>query len=131
MKVHHIGYLVQNIKEAVEAYSDFGGVLLGEIIYDKDREIDIAFVKNGEVLIEFVSPRSGSQEIGKSLMKLGNSPYHICYECDDLDTSINSFREKGCIIVKNPQRAVAIGGKRVAFLYSENLGLFELVEMHY
>ena len=56
-------------------------------------------------------------------------PYHLCFECDNnLDEEISAFVNKGCMVVEEPQIAVAIQNRRVAFVYSAEIGLFELVE---
>ncbi len=128
MKIHHVGYLVQNMKEALEMMLRCGGESCGDIIYDEQRKTDIVFVKNGETLIELVAPRKGSEEVGKSLLRLGNIPYHICYECVSLDETIEELANNGCMLIKEPQEAIAINNRKVAFVYSDSIGLFELVE---
>ena len=128
MKIHHVGYLIKNMENTIEEMISWGGILIRESIYDHARQVDIAFVKNGEMLIELVCPRAESRDVGDSLKRLGNTPYHICYECDDIDAAIIRLQAEGCLLVKEPQSAVAIGGRRVAFLYSDNQGLFEILE---
>lgn len=100
----------------------------GNVVYDESRKVDIAFVENENALIELVCPREGSEDVGESLRKLGSIPYHLCYECDDLGETIQALENDGCMLVKAPQNAMAINDRKVAFMYSGSLGLFELIE---
>lgn len=127
MKIHHIGYLVQDINNAICAFR--GGVLVKQPIFDEERLVDIAFVKVGETLIELVAPRAGCSDIGNGIKKLKNTPYHLCFECDCIERTVEELISDGCMLVKEPQPAIAIDGQQVAFLYSAAIGLFEVVEM--
>lgn len=131
MKIHHIGYLVQDIDRSIHTFLKWGiGRLVGNIIFDKERLLDIAFISAGEMLIELVSPREGSVDIGEGLKQLKNTPYHLCFECDHIQKTIDRLvMDDKCILIKEPQPAIAIDGRNVAFLYSGEIGLFEIIEM--
>lgn len=129
MKIHHIGYLVSDILKAIEKFEKNGGILTDGIIYDDKRLIDIAFMQMGSYLIELVCPREGSGAIGKALRKLKNTPYHLCFESENIDRDIQKYVDDGCMIVEEPANAIAIDNQRVAFLFSAQIGLFELVEI--
>ena len=129
MKVHHVGYLVSDMESALGRFISMGAIVTDRTVYDEDRLVDIAFIKFGNMPIELVCPREDSTAVGKSLRKLRNTPYHLCFECADLEEEVKRQIESGCMLVIEPQRAVAIGGHPVAFLYSEEIGLFELVEL--
>ena len=130
MKIHHIGYLVSDIKLAIKQFEEIGGTLKDPVVFDKNRLVDIAFIEmGGQYLLELVSPHEESKAVGKALRRLKNTPYHLCFECNnDLDEEIRAFVSKGCMVVEEPSIAVAIQNRRVAFLYSAEIGLFELVE---
>lgn len=128
MKIHHVGYLVDNMENAVNEFCTYGGQLAGDVVFDKERLVDIAFIKMGLVMIELVSPREESIAVGKSLRRLKKTPYHLCFECGKIDETIENMVHSGCVLVKEPQKAVALDNRRVAFLYSEGIGLFEILE---
>ena len=129
MKIHHIGYLVENIEKAVEEFKSFGGLLAGDIVFDESRLVDIAFIQIGNTLIELISPKEDSEDVGKSLRRLKNTPYHICFECENIGKTIESMEcREDYKLVKEPQVAVAIGNRKVAFMYSDKIGLFDLLE---
>jgi len=129
MKIHHIGYLVSDMSKAIQNFEKMGGVLTQGIIFDKNRSIDIAFMQMDSYLLELVYLHEGSEAVGKALKRLKNAPYHLCFECDDIDEAIQNFVNSGCILVQEPENAVAINNQRVAFLYSSEIGLFEIVEI--
>lgn len=128
MKIHHIGYLVSDMEKAIKQFEELGGTIESPAVYDEARQIDIAFIQMGAYLLELVYPHETSRAVGKALKKMKNTPYHLCYECDDIYGTIDGFVKEGCIIVEDPEEAVAIQNKKVAFLYSSVLGLFELLE---
>lgn len=128
MKIHHIGYLVENIEAAIEQFLSDGGTLIKSSVYDKNRLVDIAFVEVDNLLIELVSPHEGSEDVGKSIQRLKCIPYHLCFECDNLEDEIERKVQGGDMLVKDPQYAIALENRRVAFFYSEQLGLYEVVE---
>ena len=66
--------------------------------------------------------------IGKPLKKLRNTPYHICYECKNVDEKIFELEEAGWIIISPPMPAPGIDNRRVAFLFGANIGIIELLE---
>lgn len=67
-----------------------------------------------------------------TLKKIGNSPYHICYECEDVEAAIKELKEKGYMQTGEVEQAVAISEQsRVCFLYKRTSGLIELVDGKY
>lgn len=133
MKVHHVGYLVESIAESKFEFEKLGYNSRGNPVIDSTRGIEILFMNNGSECIELVASMQidgrSSSIVSKLQKKIGNSPYHICYECDALEEKINELcEERGYILLHAPAEAPAISGKRVAFLYQANVGMIELVE---
>lgn len=127
MKVHHVGYLVKRMDQAVHEFEQLGFVEEHKLVYDSIRKINIVFMKSGDYRIELVCPDKESPIYG--LMKrYKNSPYHICYECDDLQLQIQPLTETGCLVIQEPCIAPAINNRRVAFLMNSEIGMIELVE---
>lgn len=75
-----------------------------------------------------ISPKDDTSPVCKNLQKNGVSPYHICYETENLEEAILELKKQKFIMVSKPSPAVAFGGKRVCFLFSKTVGLVELVE---
>ena len=132
MKVHHIGYLVQNVEAASKQFAMLGFTELSKVIYDPYRGTDILFMENdGGYRIELIAPKHEKSEMWKQLKKRGAMPYHICYIAEDIEKEIAGILENGhgeYKLLSQPEKAPAINEKRVAFLYGEDIGLMELVE---
>jgi methylmalonyl-CoA/ethylmalonyl-CoA epimerase len=128
MKIHHIGYAVKDISKSLKMFVDLGYELKNEIVEDKKRKVEIVFVQNNNYLVELISPLDGVSPINNYLDKIGSSPYHICYETNEIELIIANLRKQRYLIVEQPSEAIALNNRRVAFLYHPNYGLLELLE---
>jgi methylmalonyl-CoA/ethylmalonyl-CoA epimerase len=126
--VHHIGYLVKNITDAVEAFKMLGYSIETDIFQDEDRKAAICFLVLGDVRVELVSPRHDS-EVYPLLKKYKNAPYHICYEVDNLREASAELQAKGFLQFIDKARAQAISPTaNVVFLMNAAAGMVELLE---
>ncbi len=123
LNVHHIGYLVKNINKAGEMFSLLGFEVASELTYDEYRQINIQFMQKDGYMIELVEPADKESVVGKLLKKSGSSPYHICYEVEDLEAVTACLRKKSFVLWEEPHPAPAIEGRDVVFLYSSRIGL--------
>ena len=129
MKIHHVGYLVKNIEKAITDFKLLGYEKEGNITYDPLRDIDILFLVNSGYRIELVEPKSNQSVVYNTLKKVGNSPYHICYECDDIEVACQQLKESGYIQTSEIEPDIAISeNSSVVFLFKRNSGIIELVE---
>ncbi|MCR5108601.1 MAG: VOC family protein [Lachnospiraceae bacterium] len=128
MRIHHIGYLVRKMEKALRAFKDLGYELTGEIIHDEYRQADICFLEKDGYMIELVSPVSKTSVVSDLMKKIGNSPYHICYETEDMDREIEKLNEQHYVMCAQKHEAVAIGGRNVCFMIHPYLGMIELLE---
>lgn len=128
MKAHHVGYIVDNMGNAISEFVRLGYKIIQEIRNDRLRDIDIAFMENNGMVIELVMPKSKESVIYKLAGKYRNMPYHICYETKNLKNEIKTLEERGYILIQKPERACAIDNKKVAFLMHLDIGIIELVE---
>jgi methylmalonyl-CoA/ethylmalonyl-CoA epimerase len=128
MKIHHIGYAVNNIEDSLNEFKKLGYKCVENKIVDKKRKVIIQFIKNGDYLIELVAPLGKESPVTNLLKKQGNSPYHICYETDNLEKEIKDLDDDGFVIISDLLKAPAIYNKKVIFLYKKEIGLIELVE---
>ena len=128
MKVHHIGYFVKNIDKGLKTFCSLGYEIEQDVVRDEYRGIDIAFLVKDGYRIELVSPYTQESVVYELRKKMGNSPYHICYEVSNLDEAIKTLQEQRFVVTQEPHEAVAIEGKRVCFLIHGQMGIIELVE---
>ena len=128
MKIHHIGYAVNNIEDSLNEFKKLGYKCVENKIVDKKRKVIIQFIENGDYSIELVAPLGKESPVTNLLKKQGNSPYHICYETDNLEKEIKDLDDDGFVIISDLLKAPAINNKKVIFLYKKEIGLIELVE---
>lgn len=139
MKIHHIGYAVPSIKDAVAGFFNEGAGYeeASEIKCNRDRNIRVQFLKNAEsgIIVELVEPMEtdeGKPEVS-SVLKRGKGyacPYHICYQVDDIQESVLEYLDKGFHQVSEIEDAPSIGeSARVVFLIKKSVGIIELVEV--
>ena len=129
MRIDHIGYAVQDMLAGIDSFLNLGYRLHQEAVEDHERGVEICFVTdpNG-VKVELIAPIQEGSPIDTWLQKNGNSPYHICYESENLAEDIALLKEKGFMVLHSPQAAPAMNNRYVSFLYSRSSGLIELVE---
>ena len=129
LKVDHIGYAVNDMEKAVKKFLLLGYQLYGGGIDDNERQVRIQFLVDANgTRVELVAPLDGESPIDNWIEKNGNSPYHICCESGNIESDTETLKANGFIMVHKISPAPAMGGRRVAFLYSMETGLFELVE---
>ena len=131
MQVHHIGYLVEDMAEAVKEFARLGYRVQKPELYDSLRRINLCFVENEGTCVELIEPAEGCKLFTKLHKRIGNAPYHIGYITDGgggLDETLTTLCDEGYMLVQPPQPATAFGEKRVAFLMNEAIGLIEIIE---
>lgn len=129
MKIDHIGYAVKRIDMAIDAFQKLG-YEFEPVIDDIDRNVKLTFgVKDG-YRVELISPLDKKNEspVDQYLSNAIGTPYHICYESENLETEVEELKSQGYKVVIEPKPAIAFGGRRVVFMMSIGFGLMEIVE---
>ena len=127
-RFHHIGVAVFDI-DATASYYVNAGYARTDTVYDPHQNVNICFLtKEGMPMVELLAPKDSTSPVTKTLEKSGVTPYHICYEVDDIDVAVADLRKLKYVPLIKPVEACAIGGRRVCFLFNRQVGLIELVE---
>ena len=82
MQVHHIGYLVSDMNEAVQEFAKLGYSVSQSTLYDPLRLINICFMRNDATVVELIEPAENCRLFTKLQKRIGNAPYHIGYITD-------------------------------------------------
>ena len=128
LRVHHIGYAVSSIEQALPEFEVLGWAVCGGVTDDVSRKVRIQFLCLGDDMVELVAPLTDDSPIRKVLRNGSGIPYHICYEVDSMEEAEVMLKSKRFLVFKKPLPAPAIGMRRVAWFYSKNGGILELVE---
>lgn len=129
LKVHHIGYLVKKIDAAIKEFTKLGYTIYLDTVYDDIRKVNICFMEKDGYVVELISPVDSESVVAGLLKKYKNSPYHICYETQDLEKELALLTENGYTAIDTPTPAPALEGRRVVFLMNAYLGMIELLEV--
>jgi len=129
MKLHHLGIVVKNLEDYVEKNNTFFSLeKKSDIFEDYIQNVKIQLIGDeNSFLLEIIEPLNESSPVSKFLIR-GGGFYHLCYEVEKLDKSINKLISIGGIVVKGPNPAVAFNHRFVAFLLLKDIGLVELLE---
>ena len=136
MKIDHVGYLCKDINKSISLFLSLGYKQETKVFEDnvaegenKARNVFICFLRNGANRVELVSPIDESSDVYATIQRQGEGPYHICYQVEDLEDSIQILKQSGWLLLKRPAKAIAFDDKRVVFLFRSGAGTIELVEM--
>ncbi len=125
--VDHIGYAVKDIMHSRDVFIALGYVF-DEVKADEYRQVNVSLGENGGVRIELLAAldKEKKSPIDGYINKVGSTPYHICYEVNDIQDAITELQNIGFTMLGNPTESIPLGGI-VCFLYSSEIGLIELI----
>ena len=129
-RIDHFGVAVASIEQALDQYAAwFGYRLLRGPYDDPQQQARVAFIGNNssDPPLELVAPLGSGSQVERVLKK-GLSLYHVCYETPDVSQAIEHLRGQRCLLISGPTPAVAYDGRPIAWLYTANRQLIELVE---
>lgn len=125
---HHIGIACRDIAKTQAFYLQMG-YTAAPIVEDPLQHVRISFLeKDGAPRLELLEPLDEKNPVARTLDTVGVSPYHMCYEVQDIEAAIADLRRQRFLLVNGPVPACAMENRRIAFLYQKNNGLIELVE---
>jgi methylmalonyl-CoA/ethylmalonyl-CoA epimerase len=127
-RFHHIGIAVFDIDKTAWYYIG-AGYTKTETIFDPIQNVYICFLKKESMpMVELLTPKDASSPVSKTLQKSDVTPYHNCYEVDDIENAIRDLKKLRFVSIIKPVKACVIDNKRVCFLFNKDIGLIELVE---
>jgi methylmalonyl-CoA/ethylmalonyl-CoA epimerase len=131
MRFHHIGIVVSNINEQMQAYrASLAAEWDGQIFHDPNQKVRVAFLTTGpgDAQIELVEPAGPDSPVFHFLRDKGAGMHHVCYSVPDLAQALGDFKSRGAIIVKRAKPAVAFGGRAIGWVLTREKLLIELLE---
>lgn len=129
MKLHHTGYITGNIEETAKAFEALG-YAQQPIFDDTIQKCFISFLKrvDNEPMIELVQPYEDNKTMQKMLTKRGVSPYHMCYEVEDVQAIFDKLSETdGWLPMFAPVEAVAFDNRKITYFMNAETGFVEFV----
>jgi methylmalonyl-CoA/ethylmalonyl-CoA epimerase len=129
--LHHLGVVVASISAVAEEFAaSMSASWDGQIIHDSLQQVRVAFFRPFDTrnpVFELVEPAAEDSPVTHFLSKRVGL-HHICYEVDDLESSLKAARLSGFFIVSNPKPATAFGDRKIAWVTSKHRLLIEFLE---
>jgi methylmalonyl-CoA/ethylmalonyl-CoA epimerase len=129
--LHHIGFVVASIAPAMEGFQrSLDASWDRNVFEDPSQKVRVAFLttRAGEPQIELVEPLTDRSPVHRFLRERGGGLHHFCYETNNLEAEVRSFRSRQAILVSHPVPAVAFDGRRIAWVLTRENLLIELLE---
>ena len=130
MRLHHVAYVTRNVDQKAARLSALLGFQpAGPSVIDPVQGVRCQFMKMGENgLLELLEPHGEKSPVQRHLDK-GGGLYHLCFEVDDLEGTLQRLRDTGdAVVVRDPVPAPAIDYRRVAFVMTADHDLIEFLE---
>jgi methylmalonyl-CoA/ethylmalonyl-CoA epimerase len=112
-RVNHIGIAVKDMDQARAFWNKIFGVESPPPVTERDMQI--CMMKLGDVLIELIAPIGKEGIMAKFLEKHGEGFHHICYEVENIYSTVEELVTKGIEIVDKEPREGAEG--KIVFLH--------------
>lgn len=126
--LHHIGYVVADIKTTAEQFVALGYQADG-ILYDKGLQVELCYLtKVGSATIELVHQLQEDSLEAKLLRAHDVMPYHLGLESEDFDKDCSELIALGYEALFTPTSVEVLGGRRICYFYKSEIGYIELVE---
>lgn len=126
--VDHLAVTTPNFEQTLHDYLGLDGSrLLKGPALNPAQKVQYAFVLLREGMTVEILGISDNTPIAQHV-KQGGGPYHFCYAVNSIEEAISRAEQVGAKLIVKPIEDVAFDGRRIAFLYQEAQGVFELVE---
>lgn len=129
--MHHVGIVLASIDDQVTAYEKTLDLrIVSGPFVDPVQEARVVFLSRGspgEAAIELLEPTGETSPVA-SFLKRGGGMHHVCYLAKDLEREVARLRALGALLVRPPVPAVAFQGRRIAWVYTQQRLLVELLE---
>ncbi len=116
---HHIGYATEDISRELPHFERIGYRVEGDAFVDPIQGITGLFLCGPGPRIELLSNYLDSVTLTPWLDK-GVRMYHLAWEVENLDETIERHRKWRSRVMVEPVRSVAFAGRRIAFVLQRN-----------
>ena len=117
-RFHHIGLSVKSINSLFPE---------AKPVIDPIQKVKVAFINLQGVTIELLEPLDEKSPIYNNLIN-NNKLCHICFEVSNINNAINNGEKKGFHVIQKPVPAVALGNRKICFLFHSDYHIIELLQ---
>lgn len=128
LQFHHIGIACRSIDKTKRFYLNMG-YEAAPVVDDPVQHVRVCFLeKEGAPRLELLEPLDDNSPVARTLASVGVTPYHTCYEVQDIEAAVAELRRDRFLTVTGPVPACAMDNRRIVFMFKKDNGLLELVE---
>lgn len=128
LSFHHIGIACRSIEKTKGFYLAMG-YTPAPVVDDPLQHVKVCFLEKADApCVELLEPLDDNNPVARTLASVGVSPYHICYQVQDIKAAIAQLRRDRFLTVSGPVPACAMDNRLIAFMFKKDNGLIELVE---
>lgn len=126
-RLHHVGYVVPNMKGGIRRFEDSGGELVVGPTEDPLLGVICALIRLPEGAdVELVAPLPGAESPVTGRLKRGGGLDHLCFWVENLDASLAKEVENDAVLLVPPTYAVTFDST-VAFVQRRSGLVVELM----
>ncbi len=128
LRFHHLGIATKSIDKCAEIYVKLG-YTMSNIKSEPTQNVKIAFLtKGGNPELELIEPTLADSPISRLVNESGTTPYHICFEVDDIYEAIDELENMNFRPLFRPTRSEVMEDGLFCYLFSVEIGLVELYQ---
>ena len=126
--INHICIAVKDINETLMLYRRLFALGEAEVEEIGDQGVKAALIRVGGSQIEFIQPTDPDGSVARFLERRGEGVHHICFEVDDLKSTLEDLAKAEVPLVDRVPREGLSG--MIAFIHPKATGgvLVELVD---
>ena len=95
-RIDHIGVAVADLESAIELHTRAYGMPLVHRETIAEQGVEAVLLDVGESHVELLRPLSEESPVGRFLAKQGPGLHHVAYQVKDVDSALQTARERGC-----------------------------------
>lgn len=128
MIIDHIGIVVPSIEKGIRHWEEaFGYKQQTEIVTNQRQKVRVVFLtKENSLDVKLIEPSDPTSTIAR-LSARGGGLHHLCFRCQDIDTTLETLRSKNLRILAAPEPGEAFAMNDIAFLYAQGINI-ELID---
>ncbi len=116
--VHHLGFAVIDLDEALATYRRLFGATLEHREAVADQGVEAASALVGTSRIELLAPTGEDTPVGRFLAKRGPGMHHVAYEVADVGAALADLERAGADLIDHVPRR-GLFGLEVAFVHPD------------
>ena len=129
MHIDHICFAVKELEEGIQYWKDiFGYKEMTKPVINRRQKVKVVFLeKDDSLLIKLIEPVKDNQSL-KNFVEYGGGFHHICFKCNDMDTTVSELVDKKIKILVAPQPGEAFNNHNIAFFLGKYKTIFEVID---